>query len=393
MISRNQPGAVAECQLAAQFESLCEALSNSATENRLETHLADWVIPTDRRLPLVFLNWSLRQLLATPFEQLFRTPGVGLKKIEAMLHLLHRVALSPSSTPRFDANMVSSQPIVPEEISVTEQNQVDCSQVSETVWAQWRQRIVEHGIEREALGQFAPSLQRLSRVIWRTPLGVYTHLTLAELRAQKTYGEKRVRAVLEVFGALQGVLGPAGPKSHLAVRYQPRLISHLEDWTRENLSRVGQLSSEEIRNSFIEPLIRQIEIDGGDALADLARHRLGLNGPMESVLNAARRLGFMRARVYQLLSEMATIVSVRWPAGSTMVQRMHEKLCGEHDSSTCLTQFDAARDLFFPELRVDLHRPAGVSESHSMQHASLRPAPGVFNSGTLDHSAAHTQLA
>ena len=41
----------------------------------------------------------------------------------------------------------------------------------------------------------------MTRVIWNTPLGAYTHFTLGEIRAMKTHGEKRVRAILEVFHA------------------------------------------------------------------------------------------------------------------------------------------------------------------------------------------------
>src|SRR5438105_4817723 len=93
-------GAVAECQLAVQFAGVRESLLNSATESRLDTHLADWVVPTDRRLPLVFMGWSLRQLLATPFEQLCSTSGVGQKKIESLIQVLQRVAQAPSVAQR-----------------------------------------------------------------------------------------------------------------------------------------------------------------------------------------------------------------------------------------------------------------------------------------------------
>jgi hypothetical protein len=390
--SRNQTSVVAECQLTANFESIRESLSNGASEERLETLLADWVVPSDRRLPLVFMGWSLRQLLATPFDQLYCTPGVGLKKIEALIQLLRRVADAPSPALRVGVHAAPTQVTVSEPAGIFDPSQIDCSQVSETVWAQWRQKIVEHGLQRETLGRFAPSLQRLSRVIWRTPLGVYTPLTLAEIRAQKTYGEKRVRAVLEVFGALQGVLGPLGPQPHLAVRYQPRLISRLEDWVHDALSRGGQTTDEEIRVSFMNPLIQQIEIDGGDSLADLARHRLGLHGRIETVLNAARRLGFMRARVYQLLNEMATIVSVRWPEGAAAIKRLDAKMRGEKVGAACMAQFDNARDLFFPELRAELPHSSST-DSQSAPRAANQSTPGFYSPDALRQGASPSQLA
>ena len=76
-----------------------------------------------------------------------------------------------------------------------------------------------------------PSLDRLPRVLWNTPLGTYTELTLAQIRQLKTHGEKRVAAVLEVFAELHAVLSRLGSPGNLAVRIVPKFASQLEHWT------------------------------------------------------------------------------------------------------------------------------------------------------------------
>ena len=68
------------------------------------------------------------------------------------------------------------------------------------------------------MGRFAPTLRHMTRVIWNTPLGAYTHLSLAEIRAMKTHGEKRVRAILEVFHSVHVMVANMGTQEHLVVR-------------------------------------------------------------------------------------------------------------------------------------------------------------------------------
>ena len=56
----------------------------------------------------------------------------------------------------------------------------------------------------------SPSLQELPTVIWNSPLSTFLDYSLAELRQLKTYGEKRVRVVLEVFHAVHEAVGRRG---------------------------------------------------------------------------------------------------------------------------------------------------------------------------------------
>ena len=168
----------------------------------------------------------------------------------------------------------------------------------------------------------------MTRVIWNTPLGAYTSSTLAEIRAMKTHGEKRVRAILEVFHAVHALVAGMGTQDHLVVRIVPRLIDRVEQWIGRALQRPGMPGEQEIFANFVQPLLEQIRIDATQQIATLAENRLGIGGPITSVRQAARTMGLTRARVYQLLNEINDIMTVRWPTGRHQVARAAREVPG-----------------------------------------------------------------
>ena len=233
-------------------------------------------------------------------------------------------------------------------------NGFDPSSVSEVVWAQWRATVVRRGLTDEALGRFAPSLKDMTRVIWNAPLGDYTGSTLAEIRAMKTHGEKRVRAILEVFYSVHQLVSEMGHQGHLVVRIVPRLIDGVETWIGRALQTPGMPDAEEISREFISPLLEQVRTDATEQIARLAEYRLGIHGPITSVRQAARNMGLTRARVYQLLNEINDILTVRWPMGRHQVYELRDKLrieAARLDLPPGLTPFDAAVELFYPDSR------------------------------------------
>ena len=69
----------------------------------------------------------------------------------------------------------------------------------------------------------------------------------------KTHGEKRVRAILEVFHAVHALVAGMGTQEHLVVRIVPRRIDQVEQWTGRALQRPGIPGEQEIFASFVEP--------------------------------------------------------------------------------------------------------------------------------------------
>jgi hypothetical protein len=346
---------VEEFKILSHYENLRKVLLGEQYVGHLTKPLAFWALPSDRRLPLAFLGRSLKDLLSTPFRELAATPGIGQKKIRSFIKLLARAASTNASE-------------IPDDPSLESGNgESDCgngrssngkgfdpSSVSEVVWAQWRTSVMRHALENESLGRFAPSLRNVTRVIWNTPLKAYTGVTLDDLRRMKTHGEKRVRAVLEVFHSVHALVSSMGTQDHLVVRIVPRRIDGVERWVAGVLQRAGIPHEDDIREYFVQPLLEQIRTDAGQQIASLAESRLGIHRPITSVRQAARTMGLTRARVYQLLNEINDIMAVRWPNGRRMVYELREKLESEAaaaESPPDLQQLFAAIELFYPSKR------------------------------------------
>lgn len=346
---------VEELQVVSRFEGLRKMLLSETYTELMDRPLAYWALPTDRRLPLAFLGRTLRDLLAVPFADLSATPGIGRKKMASFVQLLARAAnTDPAELPTELLDASFSGAPVDAVGNPAETSGFDPTNITEVTWAQWRASVVRHGLSGEAIGRFAPSLQNMTRVIWCTPLGAYTSSTLAEIRTMKTHGEKRIRALLEVFHAVHTITAGMGGQEHLVVRIVPRLIDQVEQWIGRALQRPGIPSEEEILTNFVQPLLEQVCIDATQQIATLAENRLGIGCPITSVRQAARTMGLTRARVYQLLNEINDIMMVRWPTGRHQSHELRAKFqaeAGELDQVPDLRQFYAAVELFYPGSR------------------------------------------
>lgn len=350
---------VMEYKLVSSFESVRKKLLQPKFADRLEKPLAYWALPGDRRLPLAFMGRTLRDLLDTPFEELYATPGIGQKKIHSLVELLNRASKEQP---------LGALPSEPEAVETPSRvhtaaasgEPMDPGIVSEALWEQWRATVRDFGMGRDTLGRFAVSLENLPRVIWQTPLDTYVGLTLDEIRSLKTHGEKRVRAVIEVFGSLHAILARAGKQRHLAIKVMPKFARELENWIEGVLHRDSLPTPDEIQKSFVEPLLAQARIDAGEQIARLVENRLGLKGANASVRQAARKMGLTRARVYQLLNEVAAVMDVRWPEGRTLAHRLRDKLLFATGGRAEYGTFLATVELFFP--RANRHEEGSAYE-------------------------------
>ncbi|MCE5302934.1 MAG: hypothetical protein LLF97_07480 [Planctomycetaceae bacterium] len=343
---------VEDLQVASRFGSLRKILLSDAYADHLNKPLAYWALPTDRRLPLAFLSRTLRDLLNDSLAELSATPGIGRKKIASFVQLLARAAnTDPASLPAEALDPVAAAAASGEGSAEGGDLAFDPTNISEVMWAQWRADVVRHGLGGEAIGRFAPSLRHMTRVIWNTPLGEYTGVTLAEIRAMRTHGEKRIHALLEVFHAIHTITAGMGRQEHLVVRIVPRCIDRVEQWIGRALQRPGIPDRQELFDEFVQPLLEQIRLDATQQIAALAENRLGIHGPITSVRQVARTMGLTRARVYQLLNEINDILTVRWPTGRHQAHELRERLLADAarmDEAPDLRQFHAAVELFYP---------------------------------------------
>jgi len=345
---------VEELQIISRFEGLRKILLSDPYADHLEKPLAYWALPTDRRLPLAFLGRTLRELLGTPFAQLSETPGIGQKKMCSFVQLLARAANTDPSELPVDLACFQNDGRTSTLQQAGGHDGFDPANVSEVAWGQWCASVVRHGLGDEMLGRFAPSLRNMTRVIWNRSLGEYANYPLEKIRRLKTHGEKRVRAILEVFHSVHALVAEMGAQDHLVVRIVPRRIDRVDRWMGRALQTPGVPNEAEIFENFIRPLLEQVRIDASQQIADLAENRLGMAEPITSVRQAARAMGLTRARVYQLLNEINDIMAVRWPTGRHQVYELRRKFHAEAAETVDppdLGQFEAAVELFYPGSR------------------------------------------
>ena len=230
----------------------------------------------------------------------------------------------------------------------THEDAFDPGAVSELHWQQWRETAKRNGIGYEKLGHLAVTLEALPTVIWTTPLSDCFDYTLAQMRRLKTHGEKRVSAVLEVFFVVHQILGAANSKSHLTLRLIPKFIRPIEQCISEWMLRSADLTNAMVRQHLAIPLVEQVQIDCGKAIARLVEERLGLHGASQSVKSQAKRLGVTRARVYQLLEQCAMAMEVRWPEGRSQLVALLEKVSSDSTDDAKPELLDSVVELMFP---------------------------------------------
>lgn len=348
-----------DVKLAASFDQLRSELLSENNSDRLNKPLAFWVLPDDRRLPLAFLGRTLRDLFSNRFTDLAATPGVGQKKMASLVQLLHRAATQDPAENTFTKTSSAGEDAEP--APQYEPGAFNPATVSELVWTQWKDTVRLHGIGNEKLGRLAPSLQSLPTVIWEAQLGFYLDKTVSEIRELKTHGEKRVHAVMEVFHAIHRMLGGV-EATGLAVRLSPRLIAGVEDWMVEARSRETAPRHEELVEKLCEPLLKQLELDVGTTVGELARARLGVGTPQKSVREQSREMGVTRARVYQLLEDCHRTMSVRWPEGKRLLDEFAQRMDQLYSTAESANLVGSMRELLFP-LKFDALTPHLLAEA------------------------------
>jgi hypothetical protein len=336
-------------RLVGTYERLRKNLVDRPDDGRLDKALSYWVLPTDRRLPIAFLDRPLRELLSQPFDELMATPGVGHKKILGFFDLLKRAAKASAPDAPFG---LSNQDAARKQPKTTPTGGFDASIVSESLWAQWCETVHRYDMGHEMLGRLAPSLQSLPTVIWHSRLEEYADRSLAEIRALKTHGEKRVHAILEVFCTVHEALATATLQENIDFVLVPRFVPPITRWLMEAVIRPDLPPVDEIHQHIVKPMVHQIKIDLGDQVAGLAATRLCLDENAPSVKQQAETIGVTRARVYQLLEDCAKVMDVRWPEGRWLIAPLATRF-GTSDPET-IGLVHGIIDLFFPPERATM---------------------------------------
>jgi hypothetical protein len=330
-------------RLVGTYERLRKSLVERPDDGRLDKALSYWVLPTDRRLPIAFLDRPLRELLSQPLDDLMATPGVGHKKIMGFFDLLKRA--SKASSPDAPFGLANQEPKRAKPAPASSCG-FDAAIVSESLWAQWCETVNRYGMGPEKLGRLAPTLQALPTVIWHSRLEEYSDRSLADIRSLKTHGEKRVNAILEVFCTVHEALSTATLQENVDVVIMPRFVPPLTRWLLEAVSQPDLPPVDDLHQHIVKPMVNQVKIDLGDQVAGLAAARLCLDENSPSVKQQAETIGVTRARVYQLLEDCAKVMEVRWPEGRWLLAPLATRF-GASDPET-IGLVHGIIDLFYP---------------------------------------------
>lgn len=354
-------------KLCSSFEEVRKTLSDGKYADRLDKPLAYWALPNDRRLPLAFLGKSVGELVATPFDELTATRGVGQKKISSLVKLLQRATSNDPPAVPFGLEKPATKPDAPASELPARPDRPGCSfdpaMVSEVLWDRWRELLTQYDVGREKLGRLAPSLRSLPTVIWHTPLDQYLSQSLADIRRLRTHGEKRVAVVLEVVHSVFEAISSSVERGHLAVHVLPKFIPPIEHWIAVASSRADVLAEQEVRDRLTIPLLDQILIDTGPTVHCLAQGRLGIDGPPQSVRTQAREMGVTRARVYQLLEECGRVMLVRWPEGKRQLDGFAGAFTPRNPRLPAHRLVESTRELFFPQKEFEADADDGNGRS------------------------------
>ncbi len=308
-------------RLVGTFERLRKKLVDMPDDGRLDRQLSYWVLPSDRRLPLAFLDRTLRDLLDKPFDELISTQGIGQKKVLGFFDLLQRAAKIAAA----DLPFGFESPNRRKPSATKASGGFDPTVVSEQLWQTWCESIRRGNFVDRKLGELAPTLLRLPTVIWDTRLSEYVDLSLAAIRSRKTHGEKRLQAILEVFCTVHESIATANLGENMAVDVLPEFVRPTTSWLMATMPSDKKLSVADVRRQLAMPMVKQIEIDLGANVSQLASERLELDGPAPPVRTQSARLGVTRARVYQLLEDCASVMQVRWPQGRWLLAPLAAK--------------------------------------------------------------------
>ncbi|HEX3726170.1 MAG TPA: hypothetical protein VG433_06645 [Pirellulales bacterium] len=316
------------------YEEVRQHLLEKGTVN-FDRPLATWAVEGDRALPLTLMRFPLRDLLEMSFDQLCSLQGIGRKKINSLVSLLHRAAGEEASGAADSVDrsaIASAQPI-----SEANDLAMAADAVSEAMWREWQETIRRHRLERLTLGQSVASLRELPRILWTSPLANYLELSLVEVQQLPRHGHTRLHAIMDVFKRLHAALTPL--ENTLTASFQPQSISRVEGWLAEK-HMIPSVS--EIRQQLVLPLIEQISIDEGPELADAVRSRL-LENREQPAERTGRRLpvsSFYRRKV-------AAIISARWPKGEHVFQARLASWNAHDVNEATLALLISARDWFF----------------------------------------------
>jgi hypothetical protein len=125
----------------------------------------------------------------------------------------------------------------------------------------------------------------------------------------------------------------------------------IERWWRDAVAARTIIGASTVQEGLIAPLIKQVQIDGGEILAQLAQSRLAVKPAVAKLRSMALAEEVTPARLYQRLEDIGTILRLRWPGGQVRLAELRERLMHVGGDSTAIELLSATIGLMIADWR------------------------------------------
>lgn len=309
-----------------EFESLRQVRQTHATHPLLDEELREFLEPSDTDIPTEFLGNSVREVLETPFMRLARR-WVGRGRVRCLLNLLGRAVESIQSLtgyPNEDSTIVD---VVLRPRAIPVSREIDDDGRS---WQTWCHIIREHGVEWMKLGTIAECLRDLPATLWHEPLAEFTRLTFRQLAEKPTIGPKKLATVIAPIRSFVLDLQCLPHGTNVRVTITPNRLSGIRNWIECVLDSRVVPSVDDVAIHLLRPLAWQLHHDLTEREAQIATHRLWLDGAAtrSTLEELAAKHGVTRERIRQLENWGPKVLQVRFPQGRYLLEALHGFLAG-----------------------------------------------------------------
>lgn len=305
-------------QLHRRFQKAQQVLLDALSTHERMRKLHSWTSSTDKFVPGRLLDTPLQVLLDLSLDEIDEMKGVGPRKVEVLVTVLERIAAGAvlhGTRNDSDPQPAVAGPGTPADVATSER-------VTPAEWDVWCAAIREHEINEAPLGHVAHCLLDVPKGLHEIPLSRFTDRPLREAERMEGVGPHRFREVVRIIGSVARILQHVPPHCGLTVQVRPSNIATACFWLEKVLCEDTGLTADDLREGLVVPLLRQIQCDLGEEIAELVTDRLGLRGQIETLEALAQKRNVSRARIGQLTGRCPRVLNLRWPEASHALGRL-----------------------------------------------------------------------
>lgn len=357
-------------QLWERHQSVRRSLK-SVPKRLLDSPLSRWVLPTDRGVPIELARRSVASLLGEDFDDIVAAPGIGVAKLTTLIDLMERVGQGEPEGAKIATEWRTATGLPGKSHGSVIQ--------SDRQWMDDVATIHSFGLEVVPLGRLAAALSELPRTMWCTPLGQFTKLSYAGLQSVPYFGKRRIETIVRVVSDTARLARAAGAGGVGGINWHAHAIQTVESWIREQFAQgatIEQPTEEELRNGFLAPFLKQMELDLGSRAVAILEHQFATFFA-ELSPNVSRKprvpaavAALSRPRLHQIKEDVRYAALVRWPDGGGLLASLADAVARRPGDGVTPRMLQALSELLYHETAAPLVRIAAFTAAESVPPSS-----------------------